>query len=188
MQKSELRKKFLERRNSIPVEEQIRRSRIIVDKVKRFKNVQQCQTISLYVSKGSEVRTHELIEWFLTTTNKTIAIPKVNGESLDFYVLDSMEKLVPGSFGILEPSPSECRKIGISPINAFIIPGVCFDEEGYRLGYGKGYFDRVLKQTKNSFRVALSYECLVVDKLPREEHDEKVNAIVTEKRIIMCIS
>jgi len=72
----------------------------------------------------------------------------------------------------------------VEKIDAVILPGIAFDNSGRRLGRGKGYFDRFLKRCRNAIKIALSYSFQVVEEVPEEENDERVNVIVTENEVI----
>ena len=95
------------------------------------------------------------------------------------------DSLIPsGRFGILEPI--ELAKITYKSIDMVLVPGVIFDKNGYRLGYGLGYYDRFLNKLPKAVKVGLCFDFQVMDKVPREEHDIPVDYIVTDKEIIEC--
>ena len=105
--------------------------------------------------------------------------------------LESFTELVPGAYGILEPSV-ELRELAekqVSPaaIDMAIVPGVAFDRSGTRLGHGAGYYDKLLAQLRaDSPRIALAFECQLFDELPRDAHDVPMNAVVTESALYRC--
>lgn len=109
-----------------------------------------------------------------------LILPKVKGEELELYRVKNISCLREGSFGI--PEPSEGEKVSPEEVELFVIPGVVFDKEGYRLGFGKGYYDRLLKGVKSP-KVGVAYSFQVVDKLPRDPWDVPVDIIITEKNI-----
>jgi len=88
------------------------------------------------------------------------------------------------------PEPSgltDERRVGITEVDAVIIPGAAFDERGNRIGYGGGYYDRLLAGLQKSVVViAPAYEEQIVEAVPTDEHDKKVNVIVTDRRVIRC--
>ena len=87
-------------------------------------------------------------------------------------------------FGIKEPSPSPAELI--DEIDMIIVPGIAFDRNGYRLGYGRGYYDRYLQDKKCVFSLGLAFEIQLLDNnLPREHFDQKVNAVATEEKIML---
>jgi 5-formyltetrahydrofolate cyclo-ligase len=96
-----------------------------------------------------------------------------------------MDELTPGYMGIPEPPQMDERLAGIDDADLVVIPGAGFDFAGNRLGYGAGYYDSLLSQRKKKIPViALAYEEQIVDSIPAEQHDVKVDMIVTDKRVI----
>ena len=101
------------------------------------------------------------------------------------HIEDYDRDLAPGYRGILEPPAGSRRLVEAGQIDLYLIPGVAFDPRGYRLGRGLGYYDRCLAGVKNAATVcALAYELQLVDRLPVEQHDIRVDLIVTEQRVI----
>lgn len=197
MDKDKLRKEFLKKRKDFipfkkPYDQKI---------FQRFINlpvVKKAETICLYVSKAGEVDTHELIKHFLDETvsfrvtplwgnpskAKRVVVPKVTGKNLELYEIKNFSDLSVGAFGILEPDISQatCYTLHVTDIDLFIVPGLVFSKSGSRIGFGKGYYDRLLKKTKG-IKLGLAYSWQIVDKLPREKEDVLVDMILTEKDI-----
>jgi 5-formyltetrahydrofolate cyclo-ligase len=95
--------------------------------------------------------------------------------------------LIPGVFDILVP-PGEDLLTNVSRTDLVLIPGVGFDQDGHRLGRGRGYYDRALRGVlAGALRVGLAHECQVISHVPVDPHDERVDYIVTEKRLIECV-
>jgi len=143
-------------------------------------------SILLYVSVRGEVDTHGLITDSLIRP-VSIALPRVdkNAAKLVLYRILSWNDLVPGGFGIPEPLDRQCTIISPDMIDCAIIPGVAFDMTGARLGYGKGYYDKLLTEL-NAPTAGLCFEHQLVGHIPCEPHDRRVHMIITEKRIIRC--
>ena len=93
--------------------------------------------------------------------------------------IKSWAELEPGHFGILEPTSSDYYK---GEIDLVITPSIVFDKNGYRLGYGKGYYDRYFTENKYKISVGLSYHKLLQENVPKEEHDKQVDIIITEEK------
>lgn len=130
--------------------------------------------IFCYYSFGSEVSTHSLFK----DNTKNWYIPRVNGDYLDVcrYNSDCLES---NSFGIMEPHCKICHSD--DKLDAVILPGLSFDKKGGRLGYGKGYYDKFLNGLSyNPLKIAFVPEELLVDEVPTEKHDCKVNIIITQ--------
>lgn len=142
---------------------------------------QSARIVMFFASFRSEVETGLMIRHALTS-GKRVILPKVKGKDLALFEIRDFEKDVsPGTWGILEPVAS--RSIDLAEIDLIIVPGVAFDERGNRLGYGAGYYDRLLSTFTNA-TVALAFELQIVPQIHADPHDVPVKKIVTEKRIL----
>ncbi len=175
--KKRLRENFLKKRDSIPVKERLKKSDEIWQRLSSLPEFEEAPVILFYVSFGSEVHTHKMIRSSLES--KKIALPVVNGENLILSELRDWKELSTGSYGILEPR--EIRKV--DSVDLAIVPGMAFDLNGHRIGYGKGYYDRLLNKMYAQ-KIGLTFECQLVDSIPSSAHDVAVDAIITENRII----
>lgn len=141
-------------------------------------------TICMYMAIGSEVRTSGYVARVLLM-GKQLVLPRVQGDTLELCrVTDPVHGLAPGPWGISEPT-RDCPVIDPARVDLFLLPGLAFDARGNRLGYGKGYFDRVLKNSGGA-RVALALEGQIVEKVPATEGDQPVQWVVTPDRVIDC--
>ncbi len=135
-----------------------------------------------YVGVRSEVETIPLIREAFTA-GRPVVVPVVEGRQLGWMVLRDLSILVPGRFGVLEPRhghiASEDRTVPTGG-DLLLVPGVGFDRAGRRLGYGGGYYDRVLTEWPQLDHVALGFECQMVDTLPTTEADRSVRCLQTE--------
>ena len=115
------------------------------------------------------------------------ALPRVCGDELSFSVIEDDEvDLQPGAFGIMEPL-RDADSVSMGEIYAICVPGLAFDREGARLGYGKGYYDRFLNSpalVKLPVLIGVGYDFQLVDSLPQGPHDLKLDYIVTPSRVI----
>ncbi|MDH5527771.1 MAG: 5-formyltetrahydrofolate cyclo-ligase [Nitrospirota bacterium] len=142
------------------------------------------RTICMYMHIGSEVRTGGYIARALLT-GKRLVLPRVEGGNLELcHVTNPVHDLTAGGWGIMEPNP-ECEVISPREVNLFLLPGLAFDAMGRRLGYGKGFFDRLLVQSAG-VRVALALEGQIVENVPANEDDQLVQWVVTPDRVIDC--
>ena len=118
---------------------------------------------------------------------KTLVLPKVNRATrdLDLFRVGAPEtELEPGVFGIREPVPSRCAPASLDAVDFVLVPGVVFDARGGRIGRGAGYYDRLLARCRPGTRlVAAAFEVQVVDEVPREPHDRRVDLVVSELRV-----
>lgn len=147
---------------------------------------QKTHTIGITISKGKEVDTSKIIEqaW---KEGKKVAVPKCypNHKEMEFRYIHSFNQLESVYFGLLEPIISETNLCEKNEIDLMIVPGIVFDKNGYRIGYGGGYYDRYLKSFQNH-TLSLAFSCQLVEKVPTEDHDIPVSMIVTEQGLIKC--
>jgi 5-formyltetrahydrofolate cyclo-ligase len=168
---------MLERRNGLASDEIARLSRRVQESVTGSKEFKSAKVVGAYYAFGSEVKTDMILEK-AKTLGKKVALPSVEGESLTFYELSSGRYLIKGRFGIMEPLPYG----PVDRMDLVVVPGVAFDKKGYRLGYGKGYYDKFLAR-KSVFSIGLAYSFQLLEGLPRGEHDRRLDAIATEEGI-----
>ncbi len=116
---------------------------------------------------------------------KRVYLPRCRKDAegiMDFYEIATFEDLEEGSFKVMEPKES-CKRVSYFSKNTVcIVPGIAFDREGYRLGYGKGYYDRFLKNYSGT-KIGVVFSDLVCDDLPRGRYDNSVDFIITEKGV-----
>lgn len=146
------------------------------------------ETVLFYVDVRSEVRTRFDLP-FALTSGKTLVVPWCNdaGE-LELFQLRDMNELAVGMYGILEPQKKlreqSQRRISIEAIDLAMVPGVAFDFQGARLGHGKGYYDKLLRDARpDTSLVGLAFECQVFERIPTADHDVLMDQIVTEQRV-----
>ena len=144
-------------------------------------------TILFYLSFRSEAATRKMIETALVA-GKKVLLPKVDRKAHRlklFEVKDLVRELEAGYMGIYEPVEGVARPAAPEEADMVVVPGVGFDESGRRLGYGGGYYDRLIETLRpDASLVALAFDSQVVDEIPAEEHDKKVDKIITESRVI----
>ncbi|MGN0464727.1 MAG: 5-formyltetrahydrofolate cyclo-ligase [Lachnospiraceae bacterium] len=146
------------------------------------KEFQAAKTILIYISYNGEMMTDYIIDE-ARRQNKIVAAPTVLGREMEFFTFSSKEELVKEKHGILEPIPSEKTKIREEEA-LIIMPGVAFDEEKNRVGYGGGFYDKYLQKHPNLKKIAIAYEFQIVDFVPTDEFDQKPDCIITEERVI----
>ncbi len=176
MNKNEIRKKIKKLRNELSDEEVKKNSLAITTKI--LNDIDKYNNILVYMDFNNEVKTNHIIDYILK--NKTLYLPKVLGDQLTIHKIDSLDNLQTSKFGILEPINESSP---YSDIDLIIAPGVAFDNELHRLGYGGGYYDRLLSET-NCPVIGIAYDFQILEKIPFEAHDKKMNKVITDKRII----
>ncbi|ACO04174.1 MAG TPA: 5-formyltetrahydrofolate cyclo-ligase [Persephonella sp.] len=151
----------------------------IKDRFLQLEEVQRANSILLYYPHKNEVNTLPIIEELLKT-KKVVLLPKVKDHDIIPIQISDLSGLKRGYAGILEP---EGEAFPVEDIDIVVVPAVAYDLRGHRLGYGKGYYDRLLKRIKG-LKVGLAYDFQVVEKLPVESHDVPVDLIITPTRTI----
>jgi 5-formyltetrahydrofolate cyclo-ligase len=150
----------------------------------------RAERVLWYVGARDEVRTAAAIARALAD-HKTVAVPYCVGPELKLFCLQQWEELAPGAFGILEPAEvwkhRSDRVVPPERLDLVIVPGVAFDRRGGRLGYGAGYYDRLLAAlSPRAVRVGVGYRCQLVESVPMADHDVRMDWVVTETGAIAC--
>lgn len=140
----------------------------------------KAKTIAVTISRGREVDTKNIIEeaW---KERKNVVVPKCDPKSntMTFRRIESFFQLETVFFGLREPIVSKTIPVKPKEIDLMIVPGLCFDQEGYRIGFGGGYYDRYLEKYHGD-TLSLAFSCQLFKRLPRELHDVPVDGIITE--------
>lgn len=174
MNKDQLRKKYKDIRNNI--KDKHSKSLIINKKVINSHYFKNAKIVGLYANISSEVDTSLLIN--ICLKDKVLALPKVNKGTMDFYIINNLNDLEKGSFNILEPK-EHCQKINANDMDLIIVPGIVFDLNNYRIGYGKGYYDKYLKNYQH-VSLGIAYNEQIVDYIDHDTFDMKLTAIFTQ--------
>lgn len=184
--KDVIRKELIKIRSNLSELEMMRKSNLIKNRLFEILEFKHAQSILFYVSYDNEVYTHDIIKESLSI-GKQVVVPKSNTDNntLVLSELTGWEDLELGSYDILEPKSESIKEIPIESIDVMLVPGVVFDEKGNRIGHGKGYYDRLLKKF-DKLSIGLAFEFQLIDEASVDEHDVKVDKIVTEKRVIQC--
>lgn len=189
MDKKSLRKTILAKRAALGKEGNISLSRKIVDTLKNTEYYTNANKIMTFISFGSEIDTHEFIKEGIAE-GKEILVPVTFHETREMKpsLLKDFNELETGYFNILTPKEEFIRYVDPLEIELVIVPGAVFDRDGYRVGYGGGFYDRFLssKIRKDVAKISIAFDLQVVDLVPREDFDYPVDFIITEKEIINC--
>lgn len=172
--KKELRQKLIKKRKNLTEAEVVTKSSLICNKIINDERYKKCETIYCYFSVNNEVSLETLIEHALNN-NKNIALPKVEKDNnIRFYLIKSLSDLAPGYYNIPEPETNVSAPQG----DLIIVPGVAFSNEGLRLGYGGGFYDRFLADN-DIYSIGVCYDFQIVDEIPIMKHDIMMNQIIT---------
>ena len=179
-----LRKTVLGRRDAMDAGIRTALSRAIVRDLFDLAAYRRSGTVMAYVGFGSELQTDEFV-FHTLEQGKTLLLPRVNRRKrgLDIYeVRDPVRDLEVGTWGIREPRPDRCARVDPDIIDFVLVPGLAFDARGGRLGYGGGFYDRLLASilSTRTWLVAGAFESQRVERLPLDEHDVPMDVVVTE--------
>lgn len=144
------------------------------------KEWKEASSILTYISYNREMSTYPVIEQAFAE-GKTVAAPRVEGREMSFYIFHSMDELVKSPMNILEPCKND---IPVAEDALMIMPGVAFDQQKNRVGYGGGFYDRYLNGHPYHKRIALAYDFQILSEFETEEFDIKPHMILTETRRI----
>lgn len=203
--KKKIRARLLRKRDSITPELKVQKENAIKKRLFALKEYKRANSLLAYVSFRSEVDTTGFLQDVINS-GKKLVLPVVDSRNkvLMLYEVKETTELEDGYMGILEPGVRENREVSLSDVDLVIIPGAGFDLKGNRLGYGGGYYDKLLAgirdqesgvskkeltpkpQRPGPFLIALAFEEQLEDKIPSEPHDIKMDIIITDNRLIRC--
>ena len=185
--KIRLRTALRQLRRSLSVQEVSAKSQRITARVSSWNIFHQAQTIILYSPNENEVETDDIWQ-YAVRTGKAVYYPRITPDKqrLEFVRRQDSDPLIPGIFNILTP-PGNALLMRLEPADIVLTPGVGFDRNGYRLGRGRGYYDRAFRGVlREALRIGLSYECQIVSHIPADKYDETLDYIVTENQLVQC--
>lgn len=163
------------------------RAALIAERLRRLDAYARARTICWYVGVRDEVPTLPMLERAVGEGRRAAA-PWRAGERLELYTISGMADLEVASFSLLEPAASvradPARRVEPAEVDLFVVPGVAFDRHGGRLGYGRGYYDRLLSLARpDACMVGLAFEVQVVGRVPTGPHDVPMHAVVTDAAV-----
>lgn len=181
MPKTLVRTELLQHRIALGADDSHRLSAQIQGRLLLLPEYAAAQTIALYHPVKREVET-AMIFAAGRSCGKTLCFPRTCGDHLEFVAVDRLADLAPGRYGIFEPVGG--RAVAVAEFDLVVLPGIGFDRRGFRLGYGKGYYDRTLAgRTPRTRLVGLGYRFQIVESLPTHDHDIALDMVVTEDEI-----
>ncbi len=184
-EKNTLRREALARRDAIDASERERKALEIAKRLLALPILRERSAIHVFASFRSEVNTFPILDE-LWRRGKRVVMPVIDAKKHEMFnkEVHSRHELSPGYMGIPEPS-LELPEVAAEDIDIVLTPGAAFDAHGGRIGYGGGYYDRLLAAS-GALRIALAFDDQMVARVPREAHDLPVHAIVTESSLIRC--
>ena len=178
--KNTIRADMKAKRRSIDKNEIIQKSAVICGAFLKSSLFEKSKNICVYMSAFNEVDTSAVIDECLRL-GKKVCVPCVDGDDISLARYSSNQ--LSGAFGIKEPEQREA--VDKSEVDVFIVPALAFDKKGARVGFGKGYYDKLLSDTR-AVKVGFLYSFQLFDYLPSEEHDIFMDYLFTEGIVIDC--
>ena len=189
VEKENLRRYILRLRARQSIGEVEQKSQDTTDQVLHLHEYVRARGIACYVNKDTEVDTRVLIRTALDQ-GKRVLVPVVKKGDVELFfseIKDLGKELAPGTFGILEPKQEFVRPVSLDEVDVIFVPGIVWDREGYRLGWGRGYFDRAIKKLPQHVRSAgLAFNLQLINRVARDQFDVQVDMAVIESRVIPC--
>ncbi len=188
--KQSLRQSIIAARQNLAAADRAAFSRAITARLAALAAYQSASTVLGYMSFGAEFESAAWVQQALLD-NKQVLLPKVNRSSkqLDLYqISDLQQDLAPGAWDIAEPVPGRCRKVEtLNEVDFILLPGVAFARDGARLGYGGGFYDKLLARMPHQPALAAAaFSMQLVADIPQEATDRKVEWLLTEHETIQC--
>lgn len=181
MSKQAIRQRLLNQRQQLEVSVTARQSIAVQEYVLNSKVYTEAGSLALYISIRNEVCTDLVLQAALVS-GKKVCCPRLEDGQIVFVEVCSQDDLQPGRYGVPEP---QGQKIVLpESLDLILVPGVAFDSQGHRLGYGFGCYDRVLATCKNAEFIGLAYAFQVENRLPYEEHDIRLDYLATERGLL----
>ncbi|MBQ2676051.1 MAG: 5-formyltetrahydrofolate cyclo-ligase [Clostridia bacterium] len=182
--KARLRAQCRAKREALTPDEKQRMDASVLKRATSLYKYKEAKTVVTYVSTAIEVDTRELINHALRN-GKRVAVPRCvpDTREMEFFYINSLDELEKGSFSVDEPNPDKHEKVTDFKGSICFVPGLCFDKRGYRLGYGKGYYDRFLSGYEGT-TVGLCYSNCIRHSLIYGKFDRKSDIVITERGII----
>lgn len=187
--KQKIRTQMKEKRDAISEDIRREKEKIITFRLLGSEWYQAAENILVYAAIKSEVKLWDFVQkaW---ENKKRLFFPKVSGRQMDFFHIHSEEELAEGAFSVLEPDTDQYALeqfhtgTFLPEASVMLVPGVAFSEEGYRIGYGGGYYDRYLAAHRNLYTAGIAYAQQLVPRIPAEAHDIRMNEIITDEKHI----
>lgn len=182
--KAELRKRMRGLRKLLPLDARVERSRAIVERLRALPAFERARTVAAFVAIKGEVDVSALLT-FARAAGKTVLLPRVDAEreELALHVFAEGDLLEPSGFGVPEPR-ADAPVIAPHDVDLVIVPGLVFDERGHRIGYGAGFYDKLLPRLPGAVTVGVAYDFQLVAEVPNTAGDVAVALIVTDARVV----
>lgn len=178
-----MRKSTLEQRNALSTDVINEKSHSIFIAISKEKAYSEANTIMSFMSFGSEINMEDFNKDIIEKKGYVI-IPRVNTQTkvMDLYKVTDFKDFVLSNYGIWEPDPDKYTTITPTELDLILCPGVVFDKKGYRIGYGGGFYDKLLSEINSTCLLyGVGFGLQLVDEVPRESFDKQLDKLFTEK-------
>jgi len=179
MDKKQIRNSILKKRREKNKNQIVRKGNLLKEKLFSLEEFRRVNIVMFFVSFDNEIYTHDMIRE--ASEKKVVIVPKITDSDIFPSRIRNFNDLEKGKYGILEPIENDM--INSKDIEVIFVPGIVFDKKGHRIGYGKGYYDKFLKNL-DAFKIGLCMDFQIIDKLPNDPWDVKMDMIISEKSII----
>jgi 5-formyltetrahydrofolate cyclo-ligase len=183
--KRALRNQMRAVRSALPESACDERSRAIVERLKTLDEVAQARVVLAFASIGNEVRTRTFID-AMHASGRTVALPRVTGDALSLHLVRPDDELSEGAFSVPEP-PADAPLLAPGRVEFALVPALAVDPRGYRIGYGGGFYDRLLPTLENACACAVAYDFQLIPEVPNLAFDAAVDLVVTDERLIRAV-
>ena len=180
-EKSVWRKELMVRRDEIDHQSQMEASERVCARLSKMIRSDLSFPVHLYFAMGKEINLTSLINYLLRHDLQVVSSKSLPDRQLENFIYEPQLPMSPGMFGTQFQADAVIYE---GPYSYMIIPGLAFDQNGVRLGYGAGYYDRFLARYPQAVKIGVAYDFQIVDELPREDHDICMNIIVTPNQTI----
>ncbi|HKM38760.1 MAG TPA: 5-formyltetrahydrofolate cyclo-ligase [bacterium] len=184
--KESLRQHIIKQRDALDLREREWLSLAASKHVLSWPLYRRAKHILLFAGVRSEIQTQFLVQQTIKL-GKSVAMPRCVPQTRELLLFEikAWSDLKPGYYGLLEPDVA-AKMIPLSKLDIIIVPGVVFSPQGYRIGYGAGYYDRLLSKAKDIIISGLAFELQVMSSVPQDDHDVPLHYLITEKGIRAC--
>lgn len=183
MDKNEIRKHYKEKRASLGPEDHLALSKEALDQLTARQEYQDAKHIFAFINMGDEINTSLAIEKFLEDGKKVyVPITKKGWDKMKFTSLESMDHLHIGNFNVPEPKEEYINYVDHNIVDLVLVPGLAFDEEGYRTGYGGGFYDKFFADlSKEPVKAGYCFSVQLAERVPRDQYDIPVDFIISDR-------
>lgn len=186
LSKKEVRRFMIDKRDAVNIEKKQELDEKIFETLINSRFYKKAAVIFTFVSFRSEADTYRFINHAILD-KKVVCVPKIKSkqEGMEAFKISDLSDLKEGYFGVQEPS-DKCPRVDIGDIDLIVMPGLAFDREGGRIGYGGGFYDAFIsKLDRRVYKIAIAYNFQVLDKVPVDDWDIRVDGVITDKEIIL---